>query len=116
MPRVVIQPPPVDHFRDGTIWQVVVERTVLHPVFGNPETRQFEHLVLVRWGVKAPGRWARTKLAIGDLGYRAVERIRADFDALMRQQPPVPANYLVNLHTDRRDLIRWVFYRGDCHA
>lgn len=107
---------PVDHFTDGGVWQVVVDHRSVGPVFGHEVIEPKEYLVLVRFGVKRAGAWARTKLAVGDLRYRTTERVFADFVRLMRQPRPVPANYLLDLNTNRGDQIHWIAYKGDCHG
>jgi hypothetical protein len=108
---------PYDHFVDGGVWHVRVEHRRSVGLFGEPLYESREYLLLVRRGVKGRGlRWARTKLALGDLQLRSVDKIFADFSELMRQDPPVPGNYLLVLERDNDDEIQWLFYKGVCHA
>jgi hypothetical protein len=108
---------PFDHFVDGAVWHVRVDHRDVGPVFGHPVFKPREYLLLVRRGVKGKGmRWARTKLGLGDLQRRMQDAIYADFVTLMRQDPPVPANYLLSLDRDGDDEIHWLTYKGVCNV
>lgn len=108
--------PPVDRFVDRAVWCVLVTHKVTDE-WGFSRALEREYLVMVRRGVKGKGaRWARTRLPMGDLRWRRREQIYADFVALVRQNPPVPANYVLALDSDGEDSIQWLSYEGECHA
>ena len=109
-------PPPVEMFTEGGVWLVGVDRPKPFVPAGESPVDTSHFLVLVRRGVRGANRWARTKLAMGDLQFRTLERIFADFVILMRQPRPVPANYISNLKKERGQTIRWLAYKGDCNA
>jgi hypothetical protein len=108
---------PVDHFVDGSVWQIRVDHQTTGPVFGNPVAEPKEYLVLVRsLDVLGKVRWVRTRLVMGDLMYRPLQLIYDDFVALMLQRPPVRSNYTFDLESDHGDPIRWIEYKGECHV
>jgi hypothetical protein len=99
--------PPIEKFRHGAAWRVMLE--VSAPNRTKKDWREAwegapkpeERLVLITapwrtWPARDNYYW-RSRLVVGDLFSRAPEDILSDFRTLLRQTPPVQRNWSNNL-------------------
>lgn len=108
--------PPIEKFRQGAVWHVVLEetradapRSTYKDVVRDHSNREVLVLLTEPWREWPPSKYPywRSRLLVGDIKRRAVQHILNDFRRLLLQTPPVQRNWRKMLTMGFFEQRRW---------